>query len=105
MLIPRRYHRERVAGIFFLSFASVPTFYREENRSSWVLEKCTCCERSYGNFHGILSNITLSAIKVNGAECGIEAIMLGVVTSIGGFLFGYDTGQELNLTTSLTPMF
>ncbi|PVH94966.1 general substrate transporter [Periconia macrospinosa] len=33
------------------------------------------------------------SIKVNGAECGIEAIMLGVVTSVGGFLFGYDTGQ------------
>ncbi|KAF2014743.1 general substrate transporter [Aaosphaeria arxii CBS 175.79] len=32
-------------------------------------------------------------VKINGAECGIEAIMLGVVTSIGGFLFGYDTGQ------------
>jgi hypothetical protein len=31
------------------------------------------------------------AIKVRGAECGIEAIMLGCVTSIGGFLFGYDT--------------
>jgi SP family sugar:H+ symporter-like MFS transporter len=31
------------------------------------------------------------SVKVNGAECGIEAIMLGVVTSIGGFLFGYDT--------------
>lgn len=33
------------------------------------------------------------SIRVNGADCGIEAIMLGVVTSIGGFLFGYDTGQ------------
>jgi len=30
---------------------------------------------------------------VRGAQCGVEAIMLGVVTSIGGFLFGYDTGQ------------
>ncbi|CRK33654.1 hypothetical protein BN1708_019260, partial [Verticillium longisporum] len=30
---------------------------------------------------------------VNGAEVGIESIMLGVITSIGGFLFGYDTGQ------------
>ncbi|KAF2835118.1 general substrate transporter [Patellaria atrata CBS 101060] len=33
------------------------------------------------------------SVRVNGADCGIEAIMLGVVTSIGGFLFGYDTGQ------------
>ncbi|CRK16625.1 hypothetical protein BN1708_002882, partial [Verticillium longisporum] len=33
------------------------------------------------------------SIKVNGAEVGIESIMLGVITSIGGFLFGYDTGQ------------
>jgi hypothetical protein len=31
------------------------------------------------------------AVKIRGAECGIEAIMLGCVTSIGGFLFGYDT--------------
>jgi SP family sugar:H+ symporter-like MFS transporter len=30
---------------------------------------------------------------VNGADCGFEAILLGVVTSVGGFLFGYDTGQ------------
>ncbi|KAF2755572.1 general substrate transporter [Pseudovirgaria hyperparasitica] len=33
------------------------------------------------------------SVRVNGADCGIEAIMLGVITSIGGFLFGYDTGQ------------
>ncbi|KAF2683280.1 general substrate transporter [Lentithecium fluviatile CBS 122367] len=33
------------------------------------------------------------SVRVNGADCGIEAIMLGVVTSVGGFLFGYDTGQ------------
>jgi len=33
------------------------------------------------------------AVKIRGAECGIEAIILGVITSIGGFLFGYDTGQ------------
>lgn len=31
------------------------------------------------------------SVRVNGAECGIEAVMLGIVTSIGGFLFGYDT--------------
>lgn len=29
-----------------------------------------------------------TSIKLRGAEVGIEAIMLGVVTSIGGFLFG-----------------
>ncbi|CAO2649097.1 Nn.00g100460.m01.CDS01 [Neocucurbitaria sp. VM-36] len=33
------------------------------------------------------------SVRIRGADCGIEAIMLGVVTSIGGFLFGYDTGQ------------
>ncbi|KAI0022351.1 high affinity glucose transporter ght1 [Xylariomycetidae sp. FL0641] len=33
------------------------------------------------------------AIRVNGADCGVEAILLGAVTSIGGFMFGYDTGQ------------
>ncbi|KAL9039654.1 MAG: hypothetical protein Q9180_002397 [Flavoplaca navasiana] len=32
-------------------------------------------------------------IRINGADCGLEAILLGVTTSIGGFLFGYDTGQ------------
>ena len=30
-------------------------------------------------------------ITINGAECGYEAVMLGVLTNIGGFLFGYDT--------------
>ncbi|KAF2786776.1 general substrate transporter [Melanomma pulvis-pyrius CBS 109.77] len=33
------------------------------------------------------------SVRINGADCGIEAIMLGVVTSVGGSLFGYDTGQ------------
>lgn len=33
------------------------------------------------------------SVRVNGADCGAEAIALGVVTSIGGFLFGFDTGQ------------
>jgi len=32
-----------------------------------------------------------SSVRVRGEECGIEALMLGCVTSIGGFLFGYDT--------------
>lgn len=33
------------------------------------------------------------SIRVNGAECGVESLFLGAVTSLGGFLFGYDTGQ------------
>lgn len=32
------------------------------------------------------------SIKVNGVNCGVEALVLGATTSIGGFLFGYDTG-------------
>lgn len=32
-----------------------------------------------------------SSVKIRGAAVGTEAIMLGVITSIGGFLFGYDT--------------
>jgi hypothetical protein len=36
---------------------------------------------------------THRSIRVNGADCGVESILLGVVTSVGGFLFGYDTGQ------------
>ena len=33
------------------------------------------------------------SIRVNGADCGVESLILGAITSIGGFLFGYDTGQ------------
>ncbi|KAK4163777.1 putative Low-affinity glucose transporter [Cladorrhinum sp. PSN259] len=33
------------------------------------------------------------SIRINGADCGVEALILGAITSIGGFLFGYDTGQ------------
>ncbi|KAG5937825.1 hypothetical protein E4U60_001703 [Claviceps pazoutovae] len=33
------------------------------------------------------------SIKVNGVNCGVEALVLGATTSIGGFLFGYDTGM------------
>ncbi|KAK4120325.1 general substrate transporter [Parathielavia appendiculata] len=33
------------------------------------------------------------SLRINGADCGAEAIILGAITAIGGFLFGYDTGQ------------
>ncbi|UKZ79815.1 hypothetical protein TrVFT333_007577 [Trichoderma virens FT-333] len=33
------------------------------------------------------------SIKVKGADCGFDALFLAVITSIGGFLFGYDIGQ------------
>lgn len=33
------------------------------------------------------------SIRINGADCGFESLVLGATTSIGGFLFGYDTGQ------------
>ncbi|KAJ2900775.1 high-affinity glucose transporter ght2 [Zalerion maritima] len=33
------------------------------------------------------------SIKINGADCGLEALILGFLTAMGGFLFGYDTGQ------------
>ncbi|PHH88542.1 hypothetical protein CDD83_7409 [Cordyceps sp. RAO-2017] len=37
--------------------------------------------------------LSSKSIRVNGAECGAEALILGATTSVGGFLFGYDTGQ------------
>lgn len=33
------------------------------------------------------------SFRINGADCGAEALLLGITTSMGGFLFGYDTGQ------------
>ncbi|KAM3559203.1 hypothetical protein MY1884_003599 [Beauveria asiatica] len=33
------------------------------------------------------------SITIDGAEVGVEAILLGATTSIGGMLFGYDIGQ------------
>ncbi|TFB00220.1 High-affinity glucose transporter ght2 [Trichoderma ghanense] len=33
------------------------------------------------------------SVKVKGADCGIDALFLAIITSIGGFLFGYDIGQ------------
>ncbi|KAJ4419944.1 hexose transporter hxt5 [Gnomoniopsis sp. IMI 355080] len=32
-------------------------------------------------------------VRVNGAQCGAEALLLAAITSIGGFMFGYDIGQ------------
>jgi hypothetical protein len=43
------------------------------------------------------------SIKVRGSECGIEAIILGLITSIGGFLFGYDTVRQTWMALSITP--
>lgn len=46
---------------------------------------------------GILGQLKLilldRSFKINGANCGVEALILGAITSVGGFLFGYDTGQ------------
>ncbi|KAL7793008.1 general substrate transporter [Trichoderma ceciliae] len=33
------------------------------------------------------------SIKIKGVDCGLDAIFLAIITSIGGFLFGYDIGQ------------
>lgn len=33
------------------------------------------------------------SIRIHGADCGFEALLLGAISSMGGFLFGYDTGQ------------
>lgn len=32
-------------------------------------------------------------VRIHGAQCGVEALLLAVITSIGGFIFGYDIGQ------------
>ncbi|CAN8099992.1 unnamed protein product [Discula destructiva] len=32
-------------------------------------------------------------IRINGAECGAESLLLTAITSIGGLMFGYDIGQ------------
>ncbi|KAG5752021.1 hypothetical protein H9Q70_005308 [Fusarium xylarioides] len=34
------------------------------------------------------------SFTVNGAACGAEALVLALITSLGGFLFGYDTGEQ-----------
>jgi len=34
-----------------------------------------------------------SSIRLRGADVGYEAIVVGVICSLGGFLFGFDTGQ------------
>ncbi|PTB66849.1 general substrate transporter [Trichoderma citrinoviride] len=33
------------------------------------------------------------SIKIKGADCGVDALFLAIITCIGGFLFGYDIGQ------------
>lgn len=35
----------------------------------------------------------IRSINIKGATCGFDALLLVVITSIGGFLFGYDIGQ------------
>ncbi|ORY00957.1 and other transporter-domain-containing protein [Clohesyomyces aquaticus] len=47
----------------------------------------------FGARHVLEIGLGKISVRVNGADCGIEAIILGLFTSIGGFLFGYDTGQ------------
>ncbi|KAM0255250.1 hypothetical protein ACHAQJ_005958 [Trichoderma viride] len=47
------------------------------------------------------------SIKIKGVDCGFDALFLAVVTSIAGFLFGYDIGQisGIILFTSFTDRF
>jgi hypothetical protein len=45
------------------------------------------------------------SIRVNGADCGAEAILLGVITSIGGFLFGKLVVVEDAVSEMLTTMY
>lgn len=39
-------------------------------------------------------------MRVNGADCGAEALVLAAVMSFGGFVFGYDIGQISGLLLS-----
>jgi hypothetical protein len=55
--------------------------------SRWVSVRSRCIIR----IATAMTNNQFRSIKLRGAECGIEAVLLGCVTSIGGFLFGYDT--------------
>jgi SP family sugar:H+ symporter-like MFS transporter len=41
----------------------------------------------------MLTSGFVRSIKVKGADCGFDAFFLAIITSIGGFLFGYDIGQ------------
>jgi len=43
-------------------------------------------------------------MRINGAHCGLEAIVLGIVTNIGGFLFGYDTVRAFFTASDTTDM-
>jgi hypothetical protein len=74
-----------------LRLVAISIHLSKSNRlfSTWVWVKCMF-EDTFYYACLLLANLH-RAVKIRGAECGIEAIMLGCVTSIGGFLFGYDT--------------
>jgi len=65
--------------------------YFRAKHNSCDLSEWVWVEREFSRIYSIINTNHLSAITVRGAPCGIEAIILGVITSIGGFLFGYDT--------------
>lgn len=41
----------------------------------------------------ILPFLCIRSVNIKGANCGFDALLLVVITSIAGFLFGYDIGQ------------
>ncbi|PHH59262.1 hypothetical protein CDD81_3519 [Ophiocordyceps australis] len=44
-----------------------------------------------------LTTVVFRSVTINGARCGIESITMGIVTSMAGFLFGYDIGQTSSM--------